>query len=189
MVDVGSVRVSTEMSSDFTQDYYSLFGLPRAYALDTTGLEQHYRELQTRVHPDKHAHLSDAERRLAMQWSTRVNEAYRTLRHPLQRAQYLLHLAGNDVQLEHNTAMPAEFLMQQMEWREAVEEARTGSDYAALEHLHRRIKQEMAGQYRLLEAQLDTAHDHPAAAGTVRQLMFQEKLLQEIDDAMATLET
>ena len=180
------------MSADFTQDYFALFGLPRAFVLDMAGLEQHYRELQTRVHPDKHAHLSDAERRLAMQWSTQVNEAYRTLRQPLRRAQYLLHLAGIDVQLEHNTAMPTEFLMQQMEWREAVEEARTGNDIQALEHLHRRIKQEMAEQYRLLETQLDQAreaYDHPAAAGTVRQLMFQEKLLQEIDDALATLET
>ncbi|MEK7737552.1 MAG: Fe-S protein assembly co-chaperone HscB [Pseudomonadota bacterium] len=177
------------MPPDFTQDYYALFGLPRAYALDTADLEQHYRELQTRVHPDKHAHLSDAERRLAMQWSTQVNEAYRTLRLPLRRAQYMLRLAGIDVQLEHNTAMPPDFLMQQMEWREAVEEALTGNDTEALEHLHRRIKQEMAGQYRLLESQMDTQRDHPAAAGTVRQLMFQEKLLQEIDEALATLET
>ena len=183
------------MSADFTQDHFALFGLTRAFALDTNALEQHYRELQIRVHPDKHAHLSDAERRLAMQWSTQVNEAYRTLRQPLRRAQYLLHLAGIDVQLEHNTAMPQEFLMQQMEWREAVEEARTGGDNHALEHLHRRIKQEMAGQYQQLETQLDPAHeayeasDYTAAAGTVRQLMFQEKLLQEIDDALASLET
>jgi len=174
---------------NFSQDHFALFGLPRAYALDTARLEQHYRELQNRVHPDKHAHLSDAERRLAMQWSTQVNEAYRSLRHPLWRAQYLLHLAGIDVQMEHNTAMSTEFLMQQMEWREAVEEARSGNDMEALEHLHRRIKQEMAEQYRLLESQMDTQREHQAAAGTVRQLMFQEKLLQEIDGALATLET
>lgn len=174
---------------DFTQDHFALFGLPRRYSIDLPELEQLYREIQTRVHPDKHVNLSDAERRLAMQWSTQVNEAYQTLRQPLRRAQYLLHLAGVDVGLERNTAMPPEFLMQQMEWREALEEVKLAADYPALEALHMRMKQEMAEQYRRLALQLESAPDYLAAAGTVRQMMFQDKLLAEIDDALAAVES
>ena len=177
-----------EMSSDFTQDHFTLFGLPRRYVLDMPELERLYRDVQARVHPDRHVGLSDAEQRLAMQWSTQANEAYQTLRQPLKRAQYLLRLAGVDVQLEHNTAMPPEFLMQQMEWREAVAEASAAGDEQALEHMHRRIKQEMAGQYQKLEQHLDAVHDFSAAAATVRQMMFQEKLLQEVDQALGALE-
>lgn len=174
---------------DFTQDHFALFGLPRRYTIDLPELEQRYREIQTRVHPDKHVNLSDTERRLAMQWSTQVNEAYQTLRLPLRRAQYLLHLAGIDVGLERNTAMPPDFLMQQMEWREALEEVNRAADYAGLEALHTRMKQEMAEQFQLLERQLESAPDYHAAAGTVRQMMFHDKLLAEIDDALAAVES
>ena len=173
---------------DFSQDHFALFGLPRRYSIDLPELEKLYRDVQTRVHPDKHVNLSDAERRLAMQWSTQVNEAYQTLRQPLRRARYLLLLGGIDLGLERNTAMPAEFLMQQMEWREALEEVQHAADYPALEELHTRMKQEMAEQYLRLETQLDVAPDSLAAAGTVRQMMFQEKLLQEIDEALAAME-
>ena len=109
------------MSIDLTQDYFALFGLPRRYALDEGALEAAWHELQGRVHPDRHAHLSDFEKRRSMQWATRVNEGFRVLRKPLARAQYLLELAGVDAALETNTAMSAEFLMEQIEWREAVE--------------------------------------------------------------------
>ena len=173
---------------DFTQDHFALFGLPRRYSIDLSELERLYREVQTRVHPDKHVNLSDAERRLAMQWSTQANEAYQTLRQPLQRARYMLRLAGIDVALESNTAMPADFLMQQMEWREALEEVTHSADYPALEQLHVRMRQEMSDQYRLLDQQLSDAPNYYAAAGTVRQMMFQEKLLLEIDDALAAIE-
>ena len=99
------------MSIDLQQDFFALFGLPRAYPIDLAKLEQAYLDLQSRVHPDRHAHRSDAEKRLAMQWATRVNEAYRTLRAPLSRAQYLLELRGVDAALETNTAMSPAFLM------------------------------------------------------------------------------
>lgn len=176
------------MPSDFSQDHFTLFGLPRHYGLDMAELDRLYRELLTQVHPDKHVHLSDAERRLAMQWSTHANEAYQTLRQPLSRAQYLLHLVGVDVQLERNTAMPPEFLMKQMEWRETVEEVRSSGDSQAMEDLHRRIKKEIAEQFERLKLHLDLKPDYQAAAATVRQMMFQEKLLQEIDDALVELE-
>ncbi len=169
------------------QDFFSLFDLPRRQALDTNRLEALYRDIQSKVHPDKHAHLSDAEKRLAMQWATRVNEAYLTLKDPLRRARYLLELAGHDAQLETNTAMPAAFLMAQMELREAVGDARDAGNVAALEDLHRSIRGEIRSAYGELQVVLD-ADVHAQAGEMVRQLMFQEKLLHEIDDALALLE-
>lgn len=169
------------------QDYFSLFGLPRAQGLDADRLDALYRDIQARVHPDKHAHLSNGEQRMAMQWATHVNEAYQTLRDPLKRARYLLHLAGHDVGLENNTAMPAEFLMAQMELREAVAAARDAGDADALDVMHRRLRKEIGGEYASLQRALD-AGELAHAGGLVRQLMFQEKLFQEIDDALALLE-
>lgn len=176
------------MANEFNQDHYTLFGLPRRYAIDLAVLEQVYRDVLSRVHPDKHVSLSDAEQRQAMQWATHANEAYQTLRDPLRRARYQLQLVGMDVQLEQNTAMPSDFLIRQMELREAAEEARSAADLEALEEMHRRIKLEIAEQYQRLANQLDLSADYAAACATVRQMMFQEKLLQEIDDALSMLE-
>jgi molecular chaperone HscB len=169
------------------QDFFSLFGLPRQQALDANQLELLYRDIQTRVHPDKHAHLADSEKRLAMQWATHVNEAYQTLKDPLKRARYLLQLAGHDVRLETNTAMPAEFLIAQMELREAVADAKDAGDAETLDDLHRRLKNDSRAEYALLQEALD-ASALERAGELVRQLMFQEKLLQEIDDALALVE-
>lgn len=172
---------------DFDRDYFALFDLPRRQDLDVTRLEARYRDLQAQVHPDRHAHLSPAEQRLAMQQATRVNEAYQTLKDPLKRARYLLELAGHDVQLETNTAMPAEFLMEQMELREAVVEAREAGDIEALEVRHRDLKKAIRSEFQTLQAALD-AGEYERAGELVRQLMFQEKLLAEIDEALAVLE-
>ena len=169
------------------RDYFDLFGLPRQQALDVAGLDVLYRDIQSRIHPDKHAHLSDAEQRVAMQWATRVNEAYATLKDPLRRARYLLELADHDAGLETNTAMPAEFLMMQMELREAVADAREAGDIESLDSRHRQIRKSIRGEFEELQRTLD-AGDHPRAAELVRQLMFQEKLLHEIDDALALLD-
>ncbi len=179
----------TSIDLDFARrDYFTLLGVPRRHALDVDELERLYRDIQASVHPDKHAHRSESDRRLAMQWATRVNEAYLTLKAPLKRAQYLLHLEGHDIGLESNTAMPTEFLMQQMELREAVAEAREGGDADALDQMHRRMKKEMAAQYAALQAALDESHDYLRAAEIVRQLMFQEKLLHEIDEALEAVD-
>ncbi|MCK2096686.1 Fe-S protein assembly co-chaperone HscB [Thauera aromatica] len=176
------------MSIDLTGDYFSLFGLPRRFALDEAALEAAWHALQTQVHPDRHAHLSDAEKRLSMQMATRVNEGFRTLRRPLDRAQYLLELAGVDAALETNTAMSPEFLMEQMEWREAVEEARDAAEAHELEELHRRLLHHAREVRSHLGSQLDDEHDYEAAADTVRRLMFIDKLQQEIDEALLALE-
>ncbi|MHB1373746.1 MAG: Fe-S protein assembly co-chaperone HscB [Thauera sp.] len=176
------------MSIDLTQDFFTLFGLPRRYALEDAALEAAWHTLQSQVHPDRHAHLSDVEKRRAMQWATRVNEGFRTLRQPLARAQYLLELAGVDACLGTNTAMSPEFLMEQMEWREAVEEARDAAEVSELEEMHRRLLAHAREVRSHLAAQLDDEHDYEAAADTVRRLMFIDKLQQEIDEALLALE-
>ncbi len=172
----------------FSRDHFALFGLPRRQALDELALEQTYRDVQGRVHPDKHAHLADVDRRMAMQWASKVNEAYLTLKSPLKRAEYLLRLLGHDPRIEQNTAMPMEFLMHQMELREAVSEAREAGDAAVLDQMHRRMKKEMADQHAALARALDETRDFVRGAEVVRQLMFQEKLLQEIDEALERVE-
>lgn len=170
-----------------SDDHFSLLGLRCVFALDMEELDRRYLEIQHRVHPDKHAHLPDADRRLAMQWATRVNEAYQVLKSPLARAHYMLLLAGHDPQVENNTAMAPEFLISQMEWREAVEEARNDGDQEGLEGLHARLRREMKTQYQALSQSLDTHKDYADAGARVRQLMFQEKLLHEIDQALETI--
>ena len=132
---------------DFRADHFSLFGLNRAFRLDLSDLDSRYRDIQAQVHPDRFVNAGDAERRLSMQWATHANEAYQTLKKPLERAKYLLHLAGHDIQAESNTAMPADFLIEQMEWREAVMEARDGGDHHELERLHNRLRGDINGRY------------------------------------------
>ena len=175
-------------ASDISLDHFALFDLSIAYGLDVSVLEQRYREVQGRVHPDKHAHLSDAEKRVSMQLATQANEAFQTLKSPLKRAQYLLHLRGVDPQIERNTAMPMAFLVQQLECREAVAEARQAQDMAALEDLHHELRSEMKNEFVLLGQQLDINTDNEEAAQTVRRLLFKEKLLHEIDDAIEAIE-
>src|SRR5919108_2392604 len=119
------------------QNHFELFGLPPAFALDGEALERSYREIQSRVHPDRFAHAGDAERRASLQWTTRVNEAYRVLKDPVQRARHILELHGVDVAFETDTAMPPDFLMQQMELREALESAVDSKDPSRLDALRR----------------------------------------------------
>jgi molecular chaperone HscB len=173
---------------DLTADFFSLFELPRVFRLNVSELDTRFREVQARVHPDRFAQAGDAERRLSMQWATQANEAYQTLKKPLERAKYLLHLAGHDIKAESNTAMPADFLMEQLEWREAVAEARGGGDHHELEHLHNRLRGDIVARHDELGRLLDDESDYALATDRVRRLMFLEKLLFEIDDALASLE-
>ena len=173
------------MTPDFSRNHFDLLGIPAAFRLEASDLERRYRELQSRVHPDRFATGTDTERRLAMQWATRANEAYRTLRDPVDRARYLLQLKGYDTGEESNTAMPADFLMQQMEWREAVAEARAGRDPASLG----KLRGELDGARREMLAQLERAIDRDAnfdaGCSLVRKLRFLQKLDDEIDEALA----
>lgn len=170
-------------SFDSRKNHFQLFGLAQSYQIDTAQLEQQYRALQALVHPDKSAHLPDTEQRVAMQRATVVNEAYQILRSPLRRARYLLSLHGVDIQEENNTVMPLEFLMAQMEWREAVAEAQQARDAAALAQLEARLQRETHELEAQLAAKIDTEKDYAAAAGAVRELRFMERLAEEIHAA------
>lgn len=170
-------------SFDFQQNHFQLFGLVQSYQIDPGRLEQQYRALQALVHPDKSAHLPDAEQRVAMQRATLVNEAYRILRSPIRRARYLLSLYGVDIQEENNTVMPPDFLMAQMEWREAVIDAQQARDVTVLGKLETRMEQETRELEAQLAVKIDTEKDYAAAAGLVRKLRFMEKLAEEIHAA------
>lgn len=170
------------MTLDFARNHFELLGLPAQYAVDPAQLEQRYRELQSQVHPDRFASGTEAERRVAMQWATRANEAYRTLRDPVDRARYLLGLKGYDTGEETNTSMPPDFLMQQMEWRETVAEARATHDARRLQALQAEIADARGEMLRMLERAIDAEANYVAGCSLVRKLRFLEKIEEEIDD-------
>jgi len=170
------------------QNFFELFGLPARFSLDSEELERAYRDIQAAVHPDWSASGSEAERRVSMQQATQVNEAYQTLRNPIERATYLLRLQGIAPQFEINTAMPTDFLMQQMEWREAIGEASGSADARELASLSSRLDGELKRLYAEIEGQLDGRQNFHAAAETVRKLMFLEKVGHEIGAALERLD-
>ncbi len=169
------------------QNHFDLFQLPQPFAVDGAALDAAYREVQGRVHPDKFVNASDAEKRVAMQWATRANEAYQTLKNPQKRAQYLCELNGVDLKVESNTAMPMAFLMQQMEWREELAEARAGKDAELLDKLDGQLRGARKQQLQEIEAQLNGGDFHGAAQG-VRALMFLEKFGEEVRFAFDAIE-
>lgn len=166
------------------RNHFELLGLPVAYSIDALSLERGYRDLQSRVHPDKFAAATEPERRVAMQWAAQANEAYRTLRNPVERARYLLALKGFDTEEESNTAMPADFLMQQMEWREAVSEARAAHDTRELRRLHANLADSRKDMLRMLELAIDRESNFDAGCSLVRKLRFLDKLEEEIDEGL-----
>ena len=174
---------------DFSRNYFELFGLAPAFAIDGARLEQAFRDLQAQVHPDRFAHATETEKRLSMQWATHINEAYQTLKNPITRARYLLSLHGVDTAEETNTVMPADFLMAQMEWREAIQEARQAGEIGELDHLAGKLRREMHALEDELARDIDEAHDYVHAAATVRKLRFLEKLREEIHAALEALES
>ncbi|MDH4094191.1 MAG: Fe-S protein assembly co-chaperone HscB [Betaproteobacteria bacterium] len=165
--------------------HFELFGLAPAFAVDAAALDRAYREIQSRVHPDRFAHAGDAERRASMQWTTRVNEAYRTLKSPVQRAKYLLELNGVDVGFETNTQMPGDFLLRQLELRETLAGA---NQPEALDALLAEVRQEQRLLVQGIAQLIDDSKDYAAAAGEVRKLMFLDKLAAEIDVAYEKVE-
>jgi molecular chaperone HscB len=159
-------------------DDFALFELPRRFAQDRAELDTRWRRLQASAHPDRFASQGAAAQRVAMQWSVRINEAYRRLRDPMARAAYLCELHGVPIDAERNTAMPAEFLRQQMTWREALDDADSEGDLAALADQVRAAEAQLLTQ---AGSQLDDALDPSSAALTVRALMFVARLRSEID--------
>jgi molecular chaperone HscB len=162
---------------NLADDDFSLFGLAPRFALDRSELDQRWRALQAEVHPDRFASEGAAAQRLAMQWAVRVNEAYRRLKDPLARGAYLCGLRGHPVRAEDNTAMPADFLMQQMQWREALDEA---GDLAAVQALDAEVRADERRRLEALRQALDEAGDTAAAAAQVRALMFLARFRQHL---------
>ncbi len=157
---------------------FALFELPQRFALDRAQLDERWKALQREAHPDRFAAEGAAAQRVAMQWSVRINEAYQRLKDPLKRAAYLCELRGVPVNAESNTAMPPAFLMQQMAWREALEDTQ---DAAALEDLAAEVATEKKRVQQTLAQLLDDTQDAPAAVGQVRALMFIERFAAEVD--------
>ncbi len=157
---------------------FELFELPQQFALDRAQLDERWKALQREAHPDRFAADGAAAQRVAMQWSVRINEAYQRLKDPLKRAAYLCEMRGELVNAESNTAMPPAFLMQQMEWREALEETQ---EVGALEDLADEVAAERKRVQQSLGALLDEVGDTRAAVGQVRALMFIERFAAEVD--------
>ena len=167
------------------QNHFDLFGLTPKFSIAGEALERSYREIQSKVHPDRFAHAGDAERRASLQWTTRVNEAYRALKDPVQRARHILELHGVDVAFETNTAMPPEFLMQQMELRETLEEAK---DASSLDALRADLKKQSDLLENAIAEAIDVKRDYSGASGLVRKLQFLHRLDEEIDSAYERVE-
>jgi len=181
MVSSGAVLGPlTLASSDF-----ELFGIPPRFQLDPSQLELQWKQLQKQVHPDHFSSQGAADKRLAMQWSVRVNEAYQRLKNPLRRAAYLCGLNGAPIRAEDNTAMPAAFLMQQMQWREDLEEA---TDASAIEALQQQMAQEKQQLLQQCADTLDQQQDWAQAAQTVRALMFIERFEHDLDNRLERLD-
>ncbi len=155
---------------------FELFGLEPRFAQDRPAIDARWKELQREVHPDKFAAQGGAAQRLAMQWSVRINEAYQRLKEPLARAAYLCELRGAPINAENNTAMPGEFLMQQMEWHEALDEATNSADIDTILAKSAKSRRELLQKAEQL---LDQEQDPASAAQVVRSLMFIERFAQE----------
>ena len=163
-------------SSDF-----ELFELSEQFEQDRATIDTRWKDLQRQAHPDKFVAQGGAAQRLAMQWSVRINEAYARLKDPLKRAAYLCELHGAPIQAENNTAMPSAFLMQQMQWREALEDAADGPQLVALDDEVAQARRAALDQCQQL---LDQAHNFPAAAQQVRALMFIERFSRDVQERL-----
>jgi molecular chaperone HscB len=181
------IERDTTVQLDFSKNHFELFGLPVEFDIDAASLSARYQSLQSALHPDRYASGTERERRLSMQAASQVNEAYRVLRSPLARASYILSLHGIDLDTERDTRMSPMFLMQQMEWREQLDDARSigkpellGDLQDELDAAQRDIAREAA---ELIEAE-----DWPQARDALRRWQFLDKLAREADDAAAALE-
>lgn len=166
-------------------DDFSLFGLPQRFAQTPADIAARWKALAARVHPDRFAAEGAASQRLAMQWAVRVNEAHQRLRDPLKRAAYLCELRGAPIQANENTRMPPAFLMEQMSWREALEEA---TDVAAVTAIDRDVAASEQALLARAGRLLDEESDAAGAAEAVRQLMFLTRFRADIDRRLESLE-
>ena len=169
-------------------NYFALFNLPEQFAIDLNLLESNYRAIQSASHPDRFVTCTSAEKLQSMQTATLANEAYLTLKNPANRAKYLLALQGIDAIDEKNTQMPADFLMQQMEWREAMEDAKAAKNMGDLEQLLTEMQLDAKNLQANLTDLIDTQKDYKAATDAARKLIFIDKVCADIHKAIEHLE-
>jgi molecular chaperone HscB len=163
---------------------FEIFDVPARFALDRARLDARWKDLQREAHPDRFAASNAQAQRQAMQWSVRINEAYQRLKDPARRAAYLCELHGHPIRAEDNTAMPAAFLMQQMEWRETLEDAR---DLDAVERMADEVANARKDMLQSLEVTADQQGDYAALAQQVRALMFVERFSRDIETRLDQL--
>jgi molecular chaperone HscB len=174
-------------AADLSTTFFELFGLPASYDVNGETLAQRYRELQRAVHPDRFANAQDAERRLSVQLAARINEGFRTLKDPLDRARYLLEIAGVEMD-ERGTQLDGAFLMDQMELRERLDETRAAQDSAQrLSELRRDVtvrEQALIGELARV-FQTPTQEALLQARTLTRKLQFFRRLAEELDELEA----
>jgi molecular chaperone HscB len=173
---------------DSSRNHFALFGLPVTFAIDARALDDAYRSLQAQVHPDRHAAGSDADRRSAMQSSAQVNEAYRALKDPVERARYLLSLRGVDAFDERDTKLPLEFLEAQLERRERAAQAVEAADIETLDRILADVRAEIRARQDDIGRLLDDASAIEQAKGAVRELRFLAKVAEDVDAMLGSLD-
>ena len=161
-------------------NHFSLLNLPKQFDLSPEALEQAWKQASSRVHPDRFATASAAEKRVAVQWASRVNDAYQTLKNPLSRAAYMCELEDFPIQAESNTAMGTEFLMTQMHWREQLDDVRTDPQHNGLTELLQEIQAKQLELFDEMKNLIDARQDYASAAKRVREWMFVNKMHQEV---------
>jgi molecular chaperone HscB len=163
---------------------FEIFDVPPRFALDRGALDARWKDLQREAHPDRFAAADAQTQRQAMQWSVRINEAYQRLKDPVKRGAYLCELHDHPIRAEDNTAMPADFLMQQMEWREGLEDAQ---DLAAVERMADEVAAARKTMLQSLETTADQQGNFAALAQQVRALMFVERFSRDIESRLDQL--
>ena len=160
-------------------DDFELFGVPQRFAQERSALDARWKELQREAHPDRFAAQGAAAQRVAMQWSVRINEAYQRLKNPLRRAAYLCELHGAPIRAEDNTAMPGPFLLQQMEWRETLDDTHSLQQVDLLAGV---VEQARLATLARCGELIDQSQDFADAAQQVRALMFIERFADSVAD-------
>lgn len=175
---------------DLTKNYFELFELPVSCQVDQQRLSSQYRALQRAVHPDRFAGDGERQQRLSVQYAAHVNEAFNTLKQPLKRAIYLLKIAGRDVDMERNTIMDPQFLMEQMALRETLSDIRSHANPGQeLERLVGRVDRDLDAYLKQFEGfwVSGTELDLDQAETVVRKMQFMVKLAAELEQLESEL--
>jgi molecular chaperone HscB len=176
--------MSSSLAMNLQSSDFEIFGLNPGFVIDRDALDARWKDLQREAHPDRFATADAQAQRQSMQWSVRINEAYQRLKDPLKRAAYLCEMNGAPIQAENNTAMPAAFLMQQMQWREDLDEAGGSAD---LERMADEVAQARRSMLQTLAHTADVQRNFAELAQQVRALMFVERFARDVENRLDQL--